>query len=654
MSIVPVSIRFLLTLSTVLWLVGGVPSTLYGMGGISASFLETFGEGTYDHEPWYPMNAESSLTLLSTSSDRDQMDASDDGALLIKRGGTATGQYGAIRSLGIVDASDVGHSLIIDFAYEQPNDGFSGLRPRLLVDGDVAAEGSGISLFSSGNDPGAANGLYSGVRTPLIYMVNAHDVGKEMILIIQFYDGNVNQNRDLVLDAVNVINTRDAPHMPPLAINFSDVDGSPASELTYTRRINRLLPGMNYVMETSDDLNFSSIPQTEPDETSTDVLNDNYEQVTERFRIGSDERKFYRLNVRTKRIGDPGMRFDEDKLDPNYPQMQIWQTAGVQGGIPFRSAYPVLRVLTATDSAGISDAIDAISGRAASMGGGAIYLRDGDYTIDARIVMRDYVRLIGESREGVVLNVTITTPTDPQGFDQAFRFERIEYAGLDNLTIKGAYGTPDPSLMENAKGEFLVASVNFTHARNCWLDDVNIIDSGNHPITNWRSSHVTIRGCYIDGAWNKGSGGRGYFQIQADRNLIVNNHVGNLRHIVLQSEHCEYNVVVYNFFEQDVNFHNDDNGNNLVEGNRIILPTTLGSGWRPIMGPWASFHSISRKDNYVFNNKCVELNNGGRVSFSDTSKVYLGSRNREQAGNVFVESSLVPARGTFYPVILSP
>ncbi len=62
--------------------------------------------------------------------------------------------------------------------------------------------------------------------------------------------------------------------------------------------------------------------------------------------------------------------------------------------------------------------------------------------------MQDYVRLIGESREGVVLNVTITTSVEPQGFGRAFRFERIKYAGLDNLTIKGAHGTPDPSINE--------------------------------------------------------------------------------------------------------------------------------------------------------------------------------------------------------------
>jgi len=268
--------------------------------------------------------------------------------------------------------------------------------------------------------------------------------------------------------------------------------------------------------------------------------------------------------------------------------------------------------------------------------------------------MRDYVRLIGESREGVVMNVTITTPTDPQEFDHAFHFDRIEYAGLDNLTIQGAYGTPDPSLMQNVKGEFMVSFVNFHYATNCWLDDVNLIDSGNHSFTTWRSSHVTVRGCYVDGAWNKGAGGRGYFQIQADRHLIVNNHIKNLRHIVLQNQHCQYNVLVNNFFEQDVNFHNADSGNNLVEGNRIILPAFLATGWRAVMGPWASFHNVSRRDNFVFNNKCIELNNGGRISYSDTSKVYLGSRNREQAGNVFAESSLVPARGTFYPVILSP
>lgn len=621
---------------------------------IVGSFLETFSLGNFDHTPWQAMNAGSSLTLLPTSSDRNLLDEYDDGSLLIERSGGVTGIYGVIRSLGVVDTGDIGKSIIIDFAYERPDDNFGSLKPLLLIDGTIVAEGSTVSLFNSGEDPSAAEGIYSAVKVPLGYRVVADDLGKEMSVRIQYYDGNVSQNRNLILDAVNFINTGDELHIPEPILTFSGAQAEPAYDLLYLRRIDPKLPALNYITEVSDNLEPWSWRQATTDDVASVPLDNDYEQVTQRLAVEDSMRKFYRVAIANKRIGDPGLSFDANKMDPNFPQMLEWQGAGVQGGIPFRTQYPVLKVITETNSAGINTAINEIAAQATSLGGGCIVLRDGNYTIDAEIMMQNNIRLLGESRDGVLLSISMTTETDPQASAVAFQFSDIQNAGLDNLTIKGAHGAPDPSLMENAKPEFRVNSVNFYYSSNCWLDDVNIIDSGNHAISSWRSSHVTVRGCTIDGSWNKGGGGSGYFLIQSDRFLIVDNHVRSLRHIALQKQHCEYNVVLRNFFEQDVNFHDDDNGNNLIEGNRIILSAALGSGWHPVMGPWSSQHTKSRNDNYIFNNKCKEINNGNLESFSDSTKVYLGSRNHEQDGNVFVESNQLPSAGTFYPVIISP
>lgn len=620
---------------------------------IASSFLETFGGGTYDHASWAPANAGSSLTLLTSSTDRDKMDGTNDGGLLVERGVGVTGTYGATRSLGFVTGSDVGASIHVDFSYERPDDSFSNLKPLLFIDGVVVAEGTTISLFSSGEDPGAATGHYSSVRSSLGYFIVADDLGKEMTLTIQYFDGNVSLNRDLVLDAVNVINTGDAIPLPGRALTMTTVQGNPALEFTSIRRISPYRPGLLYTTETSNDLGAWSWLETAPAETVTNPLNADFEEVTERFHIGSSAREFYRVLVRNKRIGDPGITFDATKMDPNYPQMLVWQTAGVQGGIPHRSGYPFLKIIRATDSAGINAAINEVAAQATSIGGGSIILRDGTYTIDEQVIMQDDVRLVGESRNGVVLNITMTTETDPQETSIAIRFDNIENAGLDNMTIQGGHGTPDPTVMDNVKPEFMVTSVNFAHSTNCWIDDVDVLNSGRHTVSSWRSSHVTVRGCLIDGAWNKGGGGNGYFQIQSDRFLVAYNRVRQIRHIALQKEHCEYNVLIHNFFEQDVNFHDDDNGNNLVEGNRSILPTTLASNWHSMMGPWSVVHTISRNDNFLFNNKCEERNNGGIATFSDTGVVYIGSRNYEQDGNVFATTTAEPMAGTFYPVILT-
>jgi hypothetical protein len=627
---------------------------------IDPSFTETFGGGAYDHSAWTPLNAGSSLTLLSSSTDREAMDGTNDGSLLVERDASESGTYGAVRSLGTIAAADVGTLVSVDFAYEKIADPFSNLKALLLIDGEVVAEGAPINLFAAGNDPAAADGRYASVVVRPGCLISPNDVGLELTLVIQYFDGNISQNRDLVLDAVNFINSSDPVEVPLVATTLNETGVGKPLEVVYARRIDEQLPALQYLVQDSADLSPWSWSEVEAAETLGVPVDSSYEQVTHRFAIDPDSRRFYRLVVQPKRLGDPGVSFATDKMDPAYPQMLEWQTAGVQGGIPFRDAWPVLAVVEPTDTAGIMAVLASVESEATSLGGGTVLLKNGTYTIDNTILMPSNVQLLGESRNGVELRITMLTEVNPAEpfairFGESFS-QTVENSGLVNLTIRGAYGTPNPSNRTNAKPEFKVTSVQFLYADNCWVDDVSIINSGDHPITAWRSSHVTIRGCYLSGSWNKGEGGSGYFQVQSDHFLIVENHIRQLRHFALQKQYCEYNVVYRNFIEQDVNFHDDDNGNNLIEGNRIVLPTTITDNrWHAVMGAWGpEQHSLSRNDNFVFNNKCIEYNNGGLKSYSNSSVVYLGPRNFENVGNVFTTSNALPFAGTFYPVDLTP
>jgi hypothetical protein len=633
---------------------------VFAWADIDSSFTETFAGGAYAYASWTPLNAGSSLTLLSVSTDRDTLDGPNDGSLLIERGIAETGTYGAVRSLGIIDVDDVGSLVSVDFTYEQNSDPFSNLKALLLIGGEVVAEGAPVNLFGAGNDPAAADGRYASVVVRPGCLISPNDVGLELTLVIHYFDGNISQNRDLQLDAVNFLNSSDPVEVPLVATALNESGGGTPLEIVYARRIDEQLPGLQYLVQGSPDLSPWSWSEAEAVETGGGAVSGSYEQVTHRFAIDPDSRRFFRLVVQPKRLGDPGVTFDLDKNDPAYPQMLEWQTAGVQGGIPFRDQWPILAVVEPTDTAGIMAVLASVESEAASLGGGTVLLKNGTYTIDNAILMPSNVQLVGESRHGVELLITMLTETNPAEpyaikFGQSFSVT-VENSGLVNLTIRGAYGTPNPSNRTNAKPEFKVSSVQFLYSDNCWVDDVSIINSGDHPITAWRSSHVTIRGCYLSGSWNKGAGGSGYFQVQSNHFLIVENHIRQLRHFALQKQYCEYNVVYRNFIEQDVNFHDDDNGNNLIEGNRIILPTTINdSRWHAVMGAWApEQHSLSRNDNYVFNNKCIELNNGGLKSYSNSGVVYLGPRNFENVGNVFATSNAVPVAGTFYPVILEP
>jgi hypothetical protein len=345
------------------------------------------------------------------------------------------------------------------------------------------------------------------------------------------------------------------------------------------------------------------------------------------------------------RVGDAGILFDATKFDDTqFPQMRKWVTAGVTDGIPLQHRTPIKKTIDATNSAGLNAAILEV----VSLGGGGLRLKNGTYTIDNKVNMKSNVRLMGETQEGVVLNITMMVV--PPNSADAIEFSTIDKAGIENVTIQGGYGEPNDFTMADTKPEFLVNSVNMYYATNCWLSDVTILNSGNHAITIWRGAHNTIRDCYIERSWNKGAGGHGYVQIQTPYCLMYNTTVKKMRHIAIQSVHSEYNVFFKNTVEQDFNFHNADNGNNLVEQNTVVLPEGLENIWNAVMGPWSVQHTISVRDNFVYRNTCTENNNGGVATFSDTTVVYLGSRARQQQGGVFVTSTATPTGGTFYPV----
>lgn len=635
----------------------------WGQAQIDSSFTETFGAGAYDHTAWAPLNSNTALTLVASSTDRDHWDAANDGGLLVERAVESPGTFGAKRSLGLVTEEDVGAFVSVDFAYEKPADGYWNLRALFIVDDRTIAEGAPVSVFSNGNDPAAASGRYASVLVRATALLSRLDVGKELFLTIQYSDGNIAENRDLLLDAVNFQNTADAVEPPELSSRLIGTPTDAILEVDHHRRLSKGLPALQYNWSGSADLSVGSWSGSEvvPLQTTAVAVNSDHEKVTQRFAVPVNEGRFYQLNVRNIRLGDPGVTFDESKMDPDYPQMQEWRKAGVSGGIPLRESWPVVAVLEPTDSAGINAVLNSVWRDAHRNGGGTVFLKNGTYTIDQTVSMRPSLQLVGESREGVVLWVTVTSDPDPASdqIPSAILFQAIPNAGIANLTIQGGMGTPrqDRMVFQNLKPEFTVDSVNFERADNCWVDDVNIIDSGRHPIASWNAKNITIRGCYVDGAWNKGELGRGYFALQGSYFLVVENHVRRLRHFGLQKQYCEYNVVFGNFIEQDINFHDGDLGHNLIEKNRIILPTSIPSpNWHAIMGPWReggkNNHILSKRDNFIFNNKCIEYHNGGVKVYSDSSVVYTGPRRWETSGNPFDTTANIPIGGTFYPVIL--
>ncbi len=381
---------------------------------------------------------------------------------------------------------------------------------------------------------------------------------------------------------------------------------------------------------------------------------------------------FY-VNAQT-RVGDPGVTFDMDLVNQNkskYPQIEKWITAGVRGGIPLKENLVIQR--TIEEGASIDD-INAAIRDVSRMGNkrNTILIKKGTYIVNKKITMKSNVSLIGESRGETIFEMH-------EDFDnKAFNFERnTRFAGLYNMTIRGSSKWGDSSGFpkftwntSNSVNDELNGSDNilvfFKESTDCWLDDVNLINAGRDPM-RCNAKHNTFRGLIVDGAFSKSGGAQGYFFIQKGYNLITDCQMTHLRHFSLQGGGVEYNVVYDNEIKQEVSFHAGDDGNNLIEKNKIVLPKDM-SGSRSsasrnpdyfsIMGPWSSQHQNSARDNFLLNNATLELQHNGASPFSRENKVYHGplrAKPADHSTNFKIDESKypTPSGNTLYPVIVS-
>ncbi|AIY14011.1 T9SS type A sorting domain-containing protein [Cellulophaga baltica] len=374
----------------------------------------------------------------------------------------------------------------------------------------------------------------------------------------------------------------------------------------------------------------------------------------------------FQLNAQLK-VGDPGVTFDSGKYDSRYPQMKKWQTAGVRGGIPFVKDLRVVKTLT---SGANSDAINkAIVDASKESGLVAVLLKKGTYTIDKRIVMKSNVSLIGEDRNKVKCIVKMTD-------GDAFSFYKVSKSGIYTLTIEGSWGTPkyDWNYGLDANDELPNndnISVKISTSEDCWLDKVTILNCAKDPI-RVPANHVTLRDLKVEGAHKKAGGAQGYFFIQGAYNLVTGCEITHIRHISLQGGNVEYNVVYDNDFKQEVSFHSGDKGNNLIENNRITLPSDMPNSkadtpnaaynnskepnYYAIMGPWSTQHQNSKYPNFIYRNTCLEKNHNNATPWSDPALLYKGPKEVKPANPATnfpaLAASLSPKGGTLYPIKL--
>lgn len=331
--------------------------------------------------------------------------------------------------------------------------------------------------------------------------------------------------------------------------------------------------------------------------------------------------------------------------DPNYPVIQEFANAGVQGGIP--NNQPIARTLFPGDD--IQAAINDVG----SSGGGVVLLSSGTYNVDSTIDFQDGVVLRGESRDSVILQSTIRSTNEKD----TLVFDNDRYAGVENLTIeyqvpglepRQGNGLQDGGFRQDyyqnnpgGRNDLYVRQIAINqNSSNNWVNNVSILDSGTDPILV-AGNNNTLSNNLIDGAYNKGEAGNGYYDVRGDYNLIQGETVRNIRHFAVQ-QGAAYNVIVDSTFEVDLNFHNGDDGNNLVESNTINIPSW--HVWDIFDTGAARFgHDTPGQNNILVNNSTRDFGDGGS-RYSEPNAIYTFNG----YGAPVVTNWQLPAGGRFY------
>jgi len=355
-------------------------------------------------------------------------------------------------------------------------------------------------------------------------------------------------------------------------------------------------------------------------------------------------------------FGGDCMFVDAACIDSSYPNIYEFVTAGVEGGIP--SNLEVKLSIDPTDN--IQNAIDQVNGQ----GGGTIMLNPGTYRVTSTINMRSNVVLRGTHEEEVIIESHLRASPGWVNKKNTFLFEDTRNSGLEHLTILFKVNGLEPIDRSNLTDggwcsecytndpqgydDLHVRQVYISSSsKNNWISHCRILKSGDHPISV-NGDHNTVRNTLIDQAYNKGGGGNGYFIVTGDHNLVVNNTIKRIRHLNIERG-AEFNVVFRNNIEVDINFHDGDDGNNLIEQNVINIPSwhtwTVFETGRPEHG-----HKPPGPNNILFKNVAADLRSNKSSTGTLYSKPVIFTIVDFNPDGIVETDWSMPTCDTFYPM----
>ncbi|RZQ64628.1 hypothetical protein [Amycolatopsis suaedae] len=156
----------------------------------------------------------------------------------------------------------------------------------------------------------------------------------------------------------------------------------------------------------------------------------------------------------------------------------------------------------------------------------------------------------------------LVDPVVGVGFED-FSFTQ-DMPNLDPAQARYNYGNMEPKAQMHG--------IVFKWAANSWVRGMRMQMTGSHPIVTEEAKNLQIEHNELDGSWNKGKGGNGYFRgSRVWDSLYTGNVSRNLRHFTFQWS-ASGNVVIGNDFDSDLNLHGGWERNNLFELNTVRVP----------------------------------------------------------------------------------
>ncbi len=330
-----------------------------------------------------------------------------------------------------------------------------------------------------------------------------------------------------------------------------------------------------------------------------------------------------------------------------------WARAGITADfVP-----PESRSLTRTlaDFTQLQHEIDTL----AAEGGGTLLIPQGSYALKEVIRIPSNVAVVGASAANTIIHIKLKEVFEnsrhwmrPLGQAAAFLFDGSRNAALERLTLRYAAADFEPLDFEEYHHDWVrgvyhaeeqrdtalwVTTVWFNGAENCRLSQCRILQAGNHPVRIRDSRHITSSQNFIDRAYNKSGGGAGYYNlIGSEYCLLYQDTVKRIRHLSIHKG-SRYNVVYGCELQVDVNFHNADRGHNLVENNRVRIPSW--HSWHCFGTGAASKHEPPGPGNVLYRNA---TDYKGRGPEADSTVLYFMTDHypKKELG----EKNLVPTK----------